>query len=54
MADADMSIVNILRAIYQHTEPVQCECRWRVYWRNLANTIQPSTCVAIRPFVKLL
>jgi len=39
-----MSTVDILKATQQGTEPVRCGCRWDVYWRNLANAIEPSVC----------
>jgi len=39
-----MSVVDILKATQQHTEPVRCECRSGAYWRNLANMVDPSMC----------
>jgi len=40
----DMSAVDILKATQQRTELVRCECWWGAYWRNLANTTEPSMC----------
>jgi len=28
----------------QHTEPVQCECRWGAYWRHLSKTTELFMC----------
>ena len=46
---ADMSAIDMLKAIRQDTAPVQCGCRlgctiWGAYWRNLVNTVEPSVC----------
>jgi len=39
-----MSAVDILKATQQGPEPVRRQCWWGGYWRNLANTIEPSVC----------
>jgi len=43
-----MSAVDILKATEQGTALVRCGCRSGctilVYWRNLANTTEPSVC----------
>jgi len=48
-----MSAVDILKATQQRTEPVRCECRSGAYWRNLANTIEPSMCGGSAAFCQI-
>jgi len=44
-ADARTSPWSILKATQQGTGPVRFGCRWGAYWRNLANTTEPSVYV---------